>query len=159
LDEKIGKPLAEVHGAVPLYDERLARPVDRLMNTLRDGKLVERLNWSLIDDPALFQPGGKWRRETDGAITAENAGDALFLRVERQTLSTLPCSGAVLFTIRVHVYPLARIAADGKVAGDLAAAVRALPEAIQHYKSLLPFRTAVLAYLDRQAGCATGAAR
>ncbi|MCW3476728.1 heme-dependent oxidative N-demethylase family protein [Limobrevibacterium gyesilva] len=150
LHEKIGRPLAAVHGTVPFYAERLARPVDRLMGQLKPGKLVERLNWSMSDDPTLFQPGGKWRREANIAITPENAGDALVLRVERQTLSSLPASGGVLFTIRVHVYPLATIAARPDIAARLADAVRALPEPMQHYKSLIPFRDAVLTYLDRR---------
>ena len=59
--DKIGKPLAAVHGPVPLYAERLAGPVDRFMRNLKPNHIVSRLNWSLLDDPALFQPGGKWR--------------------------------------------------------------------------------------------------
>src|SRR5271167_1146549 len=58
LQEKIGHPLALVHVKVPSYGERLAAPVDRFMQMLRSGKMVERLNWSMMDDPALFQPGG-----------------------------------------------------------------------------------------------------
>ena len=60
-----------------------------------------------MDDPTLFQPTGKWRTAHDATITEQNAGERLFLRVERQTLRRLPDSGAVLFGIRVHVYPLA----------------------------------------------------
>ena len=37
------------------------------------------------------------------AVTAESAGQRLHLRVERQTLSRLPRTGAVLFTIRTHM--------------------------------------------------------
>lgn len=36
-------------------------------------------------------------------MTAENAGQRLHLRVERQTLSRLPKTGAVLFGIRTHM--------------------------------------------------------
>ena len=143
LAEKIGRPLAEVHGPVPLYADRLAAPVDRFMRQLRPGRIVSRLNWSIVDDPALFQPGGKWRTDRNDAITADNAGDRLFMRVERQTLRLLQASGAVLFGIRVHVYPL-RCAA----AARLAAAVRALPDDIARYKSLPSFQIALLAYLD-----------
>jgi hypothetical protein len=151
LHEKLGHRLAVVHQHVPFYAERLANPVDRLMGQLRDGKLVERLNWSMNDDPALFQPTGKWRSANDPAITAANAGDVLFLRVERQTLRRLSRSGAVLFTIRVYVYPLSLITGVAEVASRLAEAVRALPQEMQHYKSLLPFREALLSYLDDRA--------
>ena len=148
LREKIGKKLAAVHGPVPLYAERLASPVDRFMRHLKTGHIAARLNWSLLDDPALFQPEGKWRTEGAADITAGNAGERVFLRVERQTLRRLPVTGAVLFGIRVHVYSLARVIDRPDRAAALAEAVRALPAEIRHYKSLLPFQSAVLAWLD-----------
>lgn len=151
LADKIGKPLADVHGPVPLYADRLSRPVDRFFHNLKPDRIVERLNWSLLDDPALFQPGGKWRTAGDVAITPDNVADRVFLRVERQTLRALPSSGAVLFGIRVHVYPISRIADSPEQAATLAAAARALPAEIQHYKSLLVFRSALLSWLDAKA--------
>ncbi len=152
LHEKLGHPLAEIHGPVPQYAERLARPVDRLISTLKEGRMVERVNWTANDDPNLFQPGGKhFRRELNPNVTAENAGETLYLRVERQTLSLLPKSGAVVFGIGVHVYPMARIAADKHIAANFAAAIRALPDDVRGYKSLAPFQTVLLAYLDAQA--------
>ena len=149
LAEKIGRPLALVHDAVPLYAERLARPVDRFMAHVRPGAVVARVNWSVLDDPALFQPGGKGRVAHDASITADNAGERLFLRVERQTLRRLPVSGAVVFGIRVHVYPLACAVTTEESAAVLAGAVRALPEAMARYKSVPPFREALLGWLDR----------
>jgi hypothetical protein len=152
LADKIGKPLAAVHGPVPLYADRLSRPVDRFIRNLKADRIVERLNWSLADDPALFQPGGKWRDTGDDAISPANVAHRVFLRVERQTLRALPDSGAVLFGIRVHVYPLSCIVASSEEATTLAEAVRALPAEIQHYKSLLVFRTVLLTWLDAMAG-------
>jgi hypothetical protein len=149
LTDKIGKPLAAVHAPVPLYQQRLARSVDRFMHHVKPGHIACRLNWSLLDDPALFQPGGKWRTGGRCDITQGNAGHRVFLRVERQTLRRLPASGAVLFGIRVHVYPLHRVIDTPQRAARLEAAVSALPPEVQHYKSLLPFRDALLAWLRR----------
>ena len=148
LQEKMGRPLAVIHQPVPLYADRLAAPVDRFMRHLKPGKLAERLNWSVTDDPALFQLGGKHRTQSDPTITAANAASRLFLRVERQTLSRLPDSSFVLFTIRVHSYPLARVLALPGAAARLAAALRALPPAMAAYKSLPPFGEALLSHLD-----------
>lgn len=147
--DKLGKPLADVHEAVPLYADRLASRVYRFMRHLKPGHIASRLNWSLLDDPALFQPTGKWRLDGNAEVTAANAGERVFLRVERQTLRRLPVSDAVLFGIRVHVYKLAAVIRTEPQALDLAIAVRALPEAIQHYKSLLPLRAAVLEWLEQ----------
>ncbi|HET6234493.1 MAG TPA: DUF3445 domain-containing protein [Acetobacteraceae bacterium] len=148
LHEKLGRPLATVHGPVPLYAERLARPVDRFMRHVKPGHIAQRLNWSVMDDPALFQTGGHWRGGTNPAITATNAGETLNLRVERQTLRRLPRSDAVLFGIRVHVYRLARVIATPALAARLAAAVRALPPEVNGYKSLGTVRDALLGWLD-----------
>jgi hypothetical protein len=152
LAEKIGRPLADVHGPVPSYAERLARPVDRFMHTVKPGHVAARLNWSVLDDATLFQPAGKWREAHNPAVTAANAGQTLFLRVERQTLRRLPRTEAVLFGIRVHVYPLASAVAVPDTAARLAEAVRAMPEATLRYKSLLPIRQALLDWLDARAG-------
>jgi hypothetical protein len=148
LHEKLGKPLASVHGRVPHYAERLAAPVDRFMARVKPGHIASRLNWSVLDDPAMFQPAGKWREQANSAITSDNAGEGLYLRVERQTLRRLPQSGAILFGIRVHSYPLARAITTPEAASRLAEAVRALPEATVHYKSLRAFGPALLAWLD-----------
>jgi dimethylamine monooxygenase subunit A len=148
LHEKIGKPLAAVHGPVPHYAERLAAPVDRFMAKVKPGHIASRLNWSVLDSPAMFQPGGKWRYQTDTEITPDNAGERLHLRVERQTLRRLPQSGAILFGIRVHSYQMARAITTRTDAERLAEAVRALPEATVHYKSLKVYGAALLAWLD-----------
>ena len=150
LTDKLGKPLSAVHGPVPLYQERLGRPVDRFMRHVKPGHIAARLNWSLLDDPALFQPGGKWRVEGSSDISETNVGRRVFLRVERQTLRRLPSTGAVLFGIRVHVYPLERVINRPDRAMALAEAVRALPAELQHYKSLLPFREPLLVWLGER---------
>ena len=151
LSEKIGRPLAEVHGPVPLYAAHLAAPVDRFMAALRPGRVAERMNWGVLDDGALYQEEGTGRTAHDPSITLETVPDRLFLRVERQTLMRLPATGFVLFAIRVHSYPLARVLAVPGAARDLAAAVEALPDSMATYKSLLPFRNALLACLSRHA--------
>lgn len=154
LADKIGKPLGDVHGPVPVYADRLERPVDRFMRHLKDSHIAARLNWSILDDPTLFQPAGKWRVEDNAAITPDNAGESLYLRVERQTLRRLPRSDAILFGIRVHVYRLDSVITSPALAERLGAAVRALPSEIAHYKSLRPILAALLGWIDGRA--ATG---
>ena len=150
LRDKIGRPLLDVHGPVPFYAEKLSRPVNRFMAMVKPGHIAIRYNWSILDDPTLFQLGGKFRTDHNERITPQNAGDSLFVRVERQTLTRLPASDAVLFTIRVHVYPLTRITARPEIAARLTEAVRALPPETVHYKSLGRFRDALLTYLDHK---------
>jgi dimethylamine monooxygenase subunit A len=147
LSEKIGRPLLDVHEHVPGYAQKLGRPVDRFIAHLRATPAC-RFNWSVVDDGALFQPGGKHRTALDPTITPEVVPERLHLRVERQTLSLLPASGFALFTIRVFSTPLGAAVADSATAARLAEAVRALPDAMAAYKSLPPYREALLRWLS-----------
>lgn len=147
--EKMGKPLTAIHGPVPGYAEQLASTVDRYFERLKVDKPVWRMNWSIIDDPTLFQPTGHGRKGLNPDITPENASEKLWLRMERQTLRRLPKSQNVIFTIRVYVRPFHSLADRPERAATLAAAIRALPEPLRLYKSLPPFLDAVLAWLDR----------
>lgn len=151
LAEKLGATLAGVHAPVAFYDEQLAGPADRLLAALPPEKILCRFNWNLHDDPALFQPTGMDRTQLDPSITSANAGERLWLRVERQTLRRLPQSREVLFTIRTHVRALSSIARRPEVAAQLALALRALPAETYRYKSLPVFGAAALAWLDSQA--------
>jgi Haem-dependent oxidative N-demethylase, alpha subunit-like len=151
LADKMGKSVGTIHAPVPGYAEQLATPMDRVFHRLKTERPVWRLNWGLTDNPALFQPTGHGRLEYNARITPQNAGEMLWLRMERQTLRRLPGSGDVLFTIRVHIRPLHTLAAHPQRAAALAAAVRAFPQAMQQYKSLPPFLDALLVWLDRVA--------
>ncbi|HSK38262.1 MAG TPA: DUF3445 domain-containing protein [Arenibaculum sp.] len=152
LAAKVGLPLAAVHGPVALYADRLARPVDRFITHLKPERPVWRLNWSLHDDPAPFQPEAAASADGTAPVTPLDAGGRLFLRVERQTLSRLPRTGAVLFTIRTYIRPLGDLAGRPADAARFAATLRGLPDEVARYKGLASFRNAAVEWLDRMAG-------
>ncbi len=112
LAEKIGRPLAEIHAAVPGYAATLERQVDRFFAQLKPGRLTWRFNWTVVQDPAPFQPE---HIASPVPITADNAGAHLWLRVERQTLRRLPASGAVVFTIRTYIGRLDAAVGDARL--------------------------------------------
>jgi hypothetical protein len=149
LADKLGHPLDVIHAPVPDFDARLARPVDRFFGSLQVERPVWRTNWSLVDTPELFRPPE--HRARPRTILAAQAGEQLWLRVERQTLRRLPRSGDVLFGIRTYVEPLAKVADAPGVARALAARVRELPPAMAAYKGIAAIREPLLAYLDRRA--------
>ncbi len=149
LQEKLGLPLAAIHAPVPGFAERLGGAAERFLANLAVERPLWRANWSLVDDPTLPQP---FRGEPAPDVSAANAGQRLWLRVERQTLRRLPGTGAVLFTIRTLVRPLAVVAAEAAVAASLAARLREMDPAIAAYKALPRIREALLGWLDRQAG-------
>lgn len=145
---KMGKPLAEIHDPVPGFRDTLAQPVHQFFDRMRADKPVWRLNWSLMDDPALFQPGGHFRSQRSADIDAGNAGDKVILRVERQTLRRLPESDAIVFTIRIHRRPLSALAGRPEAAQKLADAMASMPEEMRGYKSIAVLEEAVRAYLQ-----------
>jgi hypothetical protein len=145
LEEKIGQPLDSIHEPVPGFAPALQRPIGHFFAALKPDRILARVNWGIADDATLFQPVG---READAAITAANAGSALYLRVERQTLRRLPQSSAVLFTIRTEVTPLNRVIATRDDALTLASAIRDMSPAMLRYKHLAAARPALLAWLD-----------
>lgn len=151
LSSKMGRPLGAIHTPVPMYKDKLERPVDRFLSALKTGRIAQRLNWSIMDDPTLFQPTGHGVNDFECQVTMANAGETLFMRVERQTFRRLPHTGGIAFGIRVHVTPLAPIVALPGEAARLLAAVRALPPEMERYKSMIPFREALLAFLEARA--------
>lgn len=151
LEQKIGRPLDEIHAPAPQLTEKLARPMARFFDQLKPGRGVWRLNWSVLDDPALFQPTGHSRTDQRTDITAENAGDRLWLRSERQTLRRLDERPAILFTIRIHVRPLRDLAAKPEAAARLAESLATMPDDIYGYKSFRPYGAALAEYLRRLA--------
>lgn len=149
LAQKLGRNLLAIHDPVPGYDRQLGTPVERFFSALKPGRIVRRLNWSVMDDPTLFQTSRRLRTVIDPAITPDNALSELVLRVERQTFRLLPGSGAVVFGIRTHVTPLAQVVALPGEAGRLEQAVRALPHDLAGYKAIYHFADALLAALGR----------
>lgn len=151
LADKLGRAMPGIHAPVPLYGETLAGRIDRIFTHLRDGAPVWRLNWSVMSDPALFQPGAHDRSpERLAGLTRANAGERLVLRVERQTLTRLPESGAILFTIKTHIDPLAAIAGRPELVEGLSRAVLQMPREMAAYKALEPVRAALTGWLDDQ---------
>ncbi|EDX85476.1 hypothetical protein S7335_3177 [Synechococcus sp. PCC 7335] len=151
LKEKLSQPISQIHHRVPGYTNKLARPVNHVFDSLRKEYPGIRFNWSIVDSPELHLTQEKHATEFDPSITIENIEEKLWLRVERQTLRRLPISRGVLFTIRTYVYPLTQVIKSPEVARQLADAVRLLHPDMQKYKNLMPFRQALLAYLDSYA--------
>lgn len=128
LADKIGATVAQIHDPVPDY-ESISGVVDRSLDRLAVDRALWRLNWSLLDDPELFQPGPSLH----AGRPPESLGD-LTVRVERQTLRRLPRTSAVLFTIRTYRAALDDVVTDASVAADLASTLRRCPPELAQYK-------------------------
>jgi hypothetical protein len=117
LTEKFGKPMSAIHEPVPGFGPgtRNADLIDRMFDRLQVAQPVERFNWSIQSGEALYHPlsnDERIDRATGRPTRFPDAGSAAgaFIRVERQTLRKLPLTGDILFTIRIHLDPLALLA-------------------------------------------------
>ena len=113
-------------------------------------EIYARRNWSLYDNSILRHDGaGKPSEITQNPITSGNAGERLWLRVERQSLRKLKKTGAILFTIRIHLRQLKHIVGFDGIARRLSKALLALPPEMQAYKQTDVFADSAQAYLNK----------
>ena len=127
LADKLGRPMAHVHGPVAHYGEELAAKVDTFLRRLRPERPVWRRNWSIHDDPSYFLPDPTPALE----ITAP---EGLFLRSERQTFRRLVSANVVLLTIRTQQVPLAALAERPDITHRMATAIERWSPAMVAYK-------------------------
>ena len=127
LATKIGRGLDEIHAPVPGYRETLASATTGLFDRLSVDRPFWRLNWTVLDDPSLFQP------EPAREATGEDVTQWHF-RVERQTIRRLRRTGAIVFTIRSYVSPVAELAGQPEFLAHLCASIEGAPPATQSYK-------------------------
>ncbi len=147
LRSKLGLTLREVHAPVPRLDEQLGEPVDRFLTRLTPQRSYWRLGWGIIDVPHGYTP-------TDGTAAVRPtvpSPDALFVRVERETLRRFPRTGCVLFTIRTYLAAVGDAARDPLAGERLALAVEAMPGDVREYKDLARVGDELVRFLRRGA--------
>lgn len=154
LDDKMEHSFLDIHQSVPLFAEYLGRSSTLLLDRLKIGRAVWRLNWSLKATNRLNHTPRFHHEELQSSqeITHENIGERCFLRIERQALTRLPRTNAVLFTIHTYQSSLAQVVNSVERACRLFNVVKTMPEEVLVYKAMSPFAPALLSYLAAQGG-------
>jgi hypothetical protein len=150
IEEKLGRSLLDVHAPVPGFAEKVGRSTLKLMEGLKPGRSVTRVNWAItVTDRLDLEPWTlpEWRHLFQG-LTASNAGERCFLRLERQTLTLLPRTRGVLFTIHTYRAPVASEVEEPARRRRLANVLRTVPPEMRDYKRLTPLIEPLLAYLE-----------
>jgi hypothetical protein len=134
--EKIGMPIQAVHAPVPKFDETMGRSTASLLDRLRVGRPVWRTNWGVRCSGELDQSPKHRNRFSiaANAVDSSSAGDQCHFRVERQTLSRLPISGDILFTIHTMQQPIAELDQDQQ--NTLLAWLQTCPAETLRYKGI-----------------------
>lgn len=147
--EKANLSLADIHGPVPFYKEKIEKSMDKFFQRLKTGHFVLRVNWTCQAHNELYAVGLNHALEGEETpiLDAKNIDfNHVFLRCERQCLMRLPKTKAVVFTIRTYLTPMSKIRKeDGAM--DLVSAIEHLPPSTAHYKRAEQWGDAVISYL------------
>jgi dimethylamine monooxygenase subunit A len=123
LVSSVGRAVDWAHEPVPRLTETLGRRIDQIIGSVHAATPCERFNWQVTPLSSIFFPRDNPHAENAAAMHAigdtlradpEKAGEMLWIRVERQTLSRLPDSGAVAFSLHTYSDPLSSIQSDLK---------------------------------------------
>lgn len=150
--DKLGLSMGQTHDDVPEFAQRMLDRTVKLFASLKPGKTVERENWMIAPSaelsmrPSQAAINDALRRE----ITADNAGQRAHFRVEQQTLTKLPTTGAIVFTILTTRCPLRELNAAQSVI--LKGVLETMPRPVADYKRITPMMTALQTYLDQRIG-------
>lgn len=149
LDEKIGQPFLAIHGPVPAFGSTIGPSSQLLLERLKSGRPVQRLNWA-VKSTGQLDLTSRWNDYVAAAsarVNPENAGELCWMRAERQTLSRLEPSGCVLFTVHTYTQPVVTLTAAQRC--NLHGVLRTCPEDMLRYKGIWPFLTPLLEWLAR----------
>ncbi len=142
LQEKLGRTIHGVHGAVPGLNEAVGDGVTRFLERLPVAEVFQRRNWNIHRGNHLFHP----QNEDWSAPLAVADCESLFMRSETQTLRKY-ANGPLLFTIRVRCFPLAQIADYPSAAADLLMAMGRLSPEERHASVFAHHGEALARYL------------
>jgi hypothetical protein len=144
LAEKFGRPMREIHDPIPGFHPALSSKIDRFFEHLRPDHPVVRFNWAVQAGDSLSQ--------LPHEAPDVHCDTPLFYRSERQSLVRLPQTGAIAFTIRVYLHPLAMLANAASALPALFAAIDNTPQALRAYKGFDQLAPALEQYRAVQTG-------
>ncbi len=151
LEDKIGKPMHEVHAPVPGLQSSIGAQISTFLSRLTPNTPRERDNWGLSADPSLNLHPALPHRHLDMHATLEQT----WLRLEQQFLARLPITNAILFGIRVTNHRLDQLAPHPGVAQRLARILATMSDEFAHYKGLHTARESLVAALTKAGAAST----
>lgn len=154
--DKINKPLTAIHEPIPGYQSKLRMSMNRYFEKLPAGKFVGRANFSVqAHDKFYVDDDNKGYHLTEEEIRAAIPYDSLdfnkqvHYRSERQMLTRLPKTGAIVFTIRTYLHPFCDFKTQPQeVSQRLLGALKKFPDDMAVYKGLTKLGPAAIRYLE-----------
>lgn len=131
--------------------------MNRFFDRIKPGQFVNRNNFSVQTHDKLYvDDSNKGHNLPENYVQKEISFDSLdfetqvHYRSERQTLTKLPESGAVVFTIKTYLLPLPDVKNEGQeVCERLIGAIEGFPDDIAVYKRSKEWGPPVIKYLQQ----------
>jgi hypothetical protein len=155
--DRLGKSFLEIHVRTPHTTMPSVEAGAKFLQTLKVGRSFWRMSWNFklsnqMDMTTQHKPAYK----ADFALrapklTVEDVGDAVFIRIERQTFTRLPRSGGILFGIHTYNSAVADEAADPRRAYLILSVLRGAPREVKDYKAITPIEGPLVSFLEARA--------
>jgi hypothetical protein len=153
----VGRDIEWAHQPVPGLTRQLGPRINRVLDSVHTATPCERFNWQLTPMSTIFFPHDDPHAANAAAMhgicqslceNPDRAGDLLWIRVERQTLSRLPESRAVAFSLHTYSDPLSSLRTDAESVRAMLALLRAYSEERWKYSEMDIVREPVIAWLE-----------
>lgn len=139
LAEKLGRPLAAIHGVVPGLNPALGPQIQQFLAKLKPGAAFLRHNWGIAATDELNLHPARDLPPPSAPVALER----LWLRVEHQALLALPATRGIVFGIRIALHRLDQLAGTD-VAPRLRRALATMPAPLAAYKRIDAVRAEII---------------
>ncbi len=156
----VGHDVAWAHEPVPRLTTQLGGRINQVLSSVHAANPCERFNWQVTPLATVFFPHDDPHAANAAAMHAvvetlrrdpARAGELLWMRVERQTLSRLPDSNAVAFSLHTYSDPLACLRSDVESARALLALLNNYSEERWKYSEMDIVREPLMTWLTEVA--------
>lgn len=158
LSDKMNQHFIKVHAPLPQITESMIQSANKLLERIPAHKPVTRNNWGfrVCDwlDLSTRQSAAykKLLHEVSETLLPDEVGEKIFVRVEHQTLSRLPVSNHILFTIHTYQNKVKEEMEDVERATALTGFLDSVPDQMLEYKLMTPFIEALRIYVKQHQG-------
>lgn len=152
---KFNKSMHEIHKPVPQLNQKLGLSIDRHFGRMKSGDYVIRNNWAVQTHTELFLASDSHFYSSDETLKPLEVEafdyEKIHVRSERQVLTKLPESEAIIFTIRTYLLSLGDIKNQG-LSESFFSAIDGLPDDFGCYKRRPEWRNMIADYLVKRNG-------
>lgn len=156
----VGHDVAWAHELVPRLTDKLGGRINQVIGSIHTASPCERFNWQLTPMATVFFPHDDPHAANAAAMHAvvdtlrhdpTRAGELLWMRVERQTLSRLPDSNAVAFSLHTYSDPLSCLLSDVESIRAILALLKDYTEERWKYSEMDIVREPLMIWLEAAA--------